>query len=280
MFTRIKNSILTFFREETFKERSERMLPGAVIAIIAGTAYLLTSSTINVITLPALHLGLDWGRLLLNLVEYDLVLALMAALACWFSDDPAGAIGGGVVTIAAYLAYNWIVFRIRGGSPERMVQIFVTAIPLLIGAAVLCWIFRLAVARYLRLRQTEPSGKRSGQLAGWVALVIAAGIFLGFFSRFNQSAQAAILTMEQRLQAVAGDPSLTSQFPLAEFPDLQAHFGRRFTLYPRASASIPNALDVTIRYDDGYALTCLVPTTDPYVQYFAQCFRGNDVNLP
>ena len=34
MFRRMANSILVFFREETLQERSERMLPGAVIGVI------------------------------------------------------------------------------------------------------------------------------------------------------------------------------------------------------------------------------------------------------
>ena len=86
--------------------------------------------------------------------------------------------------------------------------------------------------------------------------------------------------MDDRLQAVASDPTLTTQFPLAELPALQSHFGMHFVLYPRPSASVPSALDVTIRYAYGYAMTCLVPTADPYVQYFKQCFPGNNVNLP
>jgi hypothetical protein len=86
--------------------------------------------------------------------------------------------------------------------------------------------------------------------------------------------------MQERLQAVAGDPTLQAQFPLAEFPVLQKHFGMHFVLYPRNSALEGSALDVTIRYADGYAITCLVPTNDPYVQYFKQCFEGNDVKLP
>ncbi|HVM73086.1 MAG TPA: hypothetical protein VMT91_15085 [Anaerolineales bacterium] len=280
MFRRVWDSILKFFREETLEERGERMLPGAVIGVAAGAVYTLTLSTVNVITLPALHLGLDWPRLLANLVIYALVLGLVGALAGWFTDDYMGAIGGGIVTILVYLLYNWIVFRIRGGSTERMVQTFITAIPLLIGAMVLCGIFRFVIARYLRLTQTEPARQRPVRLAGLVAAIIAASLLLGLFSRFDENAQKVILAMDQRLQTASSDPKLAAQFPLAKFPELTSHFGKHFTLYPRPSTEMPNALDVTIRYEDGYALTCLVPTNDPYVQYFAQCFAGNNVVLP
>ena len=280
MFRRIVNPIIVFFREETFQERSERMLPGAIIGLLAGSAYVLTRSTINVISLPALHLGLDWIRLLTDLVEYDLALALLGAIAGWFTEDYMGAIGGGIVSILLYLIINWIILRLTGASPERIVQLFITAVPLLIGAMVLCGIYRFAVGRYLRLAQTPPGGKRNGRLAGMIVLVIVVGMLPGLFSRFDQNAQNVILAMDQRLQAVASDSSLKTQFPLAEFPALQGHFGTHFVLYPRASASVPNALDVTIRYADGYSLTCLVPTDDPYVQYFKQCFPGNNVKLP
>ncbi len=280
MFKRIANSIIVFFREETFKERSERMLPGIIIGAIAGSAYVLTVSTINVISLPALHLSIDLGRMLTDLVRYDLALALIGAAAGWFTEDYMGGIGGGIVTILAYLIVNWIIFRVTGGSSERIVQIFITAIPLLVVAMVLCGIFRFAIARYLRVAQTEPPKNRSVRFAGMIMIVVLTGILPGLFSRFDQNAQDTVLTMDKRLQAVASDPTLLDQFPLTEFPTLQDHFGMHFVLYPRASATMGNALDVTIRYADGYTITCLVPTDDPYVQYFKQCFAGNNVNLP
>ena len=280
MFRRMTNSILVFFREETLQERSERMLPGVVIGLILGTAYVLTLSLINVISLPALHISLDWGRMLAALLEYDLALALVGAIAGWFTEAPVGAIGGGIVTILLYLLINWIIIRLTGGSSVRTVQLIITALPLLIGAMLLCGAFRFAVSRYLRVKQTRPGAKRSLQLAGLIAIIIVIGILPGFSASFNKNAQNIVQTMQERLQAVAGDPTLQAQFPLAEFPALQKHFGMHFVLYPRNSSSEGRALDVTIRYADGYAITCLVSTSDPYVQYFKQCFAGNNVNLP
>jgi hypothetical protein len=280
MFRRIVNPILVFFREETLRERSERMLPAAAIGALAGSAYVLTLAAINVISLPALQLSLDWGRMLGNLVVYDLALALIGAIAGWFSEDPAGAIGGGIVSMLLYLVINWLIIRLSGGSAGRIVQLLITAVPLLIGAMLLCAVFRFAVSRYLRLMQAPPGAKRSIRLAGMIVLIIAVGMTPGSFAHFDQNSQNVIMAMEQRLQQAASDPSLKTQFPLAEFPALQSHFGMHFVLYPRPSGSVASALDVTIRYDDGYAITCLVPTSDPYVQYFKKCFLGNNVALP
>ena len=280
MFKRIANPILVFFREETFRERSERMQPAAIMGVIAGTAYVLTLSIINVISLPALHLSLDWERLLANLVTYDLALALVGAIAGWFTEAPTGAIAGGVVSTLLYLLINWIIIRLTGASPERTVQLIITAIPLLLAAMLLCALFRFAISRYLRLMQTSPGPKRRLRLAGMIVLVILIGITPGSFAHFDQNSQNVILAMNQRLQQAANDASVKAQFPLAQFPALQSHFGMPFALYPRPSASQGGALDVTIRYADGYAITCLVSTTDQYVQYFKQCFPGNNVNLP
>ena len=280
MFRRIVNPILVFFREETLRERSERMLPAAVIGALAGTAYVLTLATINVISLPALHLSPDWGSLLVHLVEYDLALALAGAIAGWFTEDPAGAIGGGIVSTLLYLIVNWLIIRLTGNSPARLVQLLITAVPLLIGAMLLCAVYRFAVGRYVRLMQTKPGARRSLRLAGMLVLVILVGMTPGSFAHFDQNSQNVILAMDQRLQAVAGEPALEAQFPLAQFPALQSHFGQPFVLQPRPSASQGSALDVTIRYADGYAITCLVPTNDPYVQYFKQCYLGNNVILP
>lgn len=161
-----------------------------------------------------------------------------------------------------------------------MVQLLVTGIPLLIGAMLLCGVFRFAINRYLRALGGEPIERRKRRAAGWIPIVFLVGILPGAFSRFDQNAQNVILAMDERLQAVASDSTLRGQFPLAKFPGLQGHFGMRFEIYPRASAHVPSALDVTIRYADGYAITCLVPTSDPYVQYFGSCFLGNEVGLP
>jgi len=89
---------------KTLQERSERMLPGVVIGIILGTVYVLTLSLINFISLPALHLGLDWGRMLAALLEYDLALALVGAISGWFTGSSCRAIGGGIVTLIAISA--------------------------------------------------------------------------------------------------------------------------------------------------------------------------------
>jgi hypothetical protein len=274
------NSILVFFREETLQERSERMLPGAVIGVILGTAYVLTLSLINVISLPALQLSPDWGRMLAALLEYDLALALVGAIAGWFSEDPAGAIGGGIVSLLLYLLINWLIIHFTRGSPERIVQLIITALPLLLAAMLLCLAFRFAVGRYLRLIQTKPGAPRRFRLAAMLVLVILIGMTPGSFAHFDKNSQNIIMAMDQSLQAVTSDASLKAQFPLTKFPALQSHFGTPFVLYPRPSSSEGSALDVTIRYADGYAITCLVSTTDPYVQYFKQCFVGNNVNLP
>jgi hypothetical protein len=188
MFRRIANSILVFFREETLHERSERMLPGVVIGLIAGTAYVLTLFLINVLSLPALHLSLDWGRMLAALVEYDLALGLVGAIAGWFTEAPAGAIGGGILTMVLYLLINWIIIRFTGSSPARTVQLIITALPLLIGAMLFCGAFRFAVSRYLRVKQTRPGANRSLRLAGLIAIVFVIGILPGFSASFNKNA--------------------------------------------------------------------------------------------
>ena len=237
MFRRIANPILVFFREESLHERSERMLPAAVMGALAGTAYVLTLSTINMLSLPTLQLSLDWGRMLGNMVIYDLALALVGAIAGWFTEDPAGAIGGGIVSLVLYLLINWLMIRFTGASPARTVQLLITALPLLLGAMLLCGVFRFAVGRYVRLMQTQPGRKRSFRLAGMIVLVILVGIMPGSFAHFDQNSQNVIMAMDQRLQQAASDPNLKVQFPLAEFPALQSHFGMHFVLSPRPSGS-------------------------------------------
>jgi hypothetical protein len=56
---------------------------------------------------------------------------------------------------------------------------------------------------------------------------------------------------------VATDPSLDVRFPIAKVPALKNHFGMSYKLLARVSVFKAGALDIIIRFEDGYAMLAL-----------------------
>ena len=66
MFKRFTQEIVRFYRQETFAERSLRMVPGALYGTLVATVFVLASSVINILFFPGQHLGVDWIRFLIQ----------------------------------------------------------------------------------------------------------------------------------------------------------------------------------------------------------------------
>ncbi|HEX7542024.1 MAG TPA: hypothetical protein VF352_07825 [Anaerolineales bacterium] len=53
-----------------------------------------------------------------------------------------------------------------------------------------------------------------------------------------------------------------------------------YTLYARASAIEADSLDITIRFDDGYTVTSLVPTSSGDAMFLQACNEGTEITSP
>jgi hypothetical protein len=63
------------------------------------------------------------------------------------------------------------------------------------------------------------------------------------------------------------------RLPLKKVPSLQEHFGVDYVFYPRQSSRMVGALDVTVRFADGYVLTCLLPVSSG-TSFITDCSEG------
>lgn len=274
MFERIKKNILYSMQEETLDERRQRMLPGALYGVFAATVYILTLSSINVLTIPGMHLGIDWAHLLTYWIGFGFGLGISGLIVGWFSEDYAGVVSGGVVMTLLLLLGNLIISLLTGQNASLAFQSVVTAIPLVGGAVLLAAALRYVIRRHQKIAETQPAGQRRKLLAGLVGLVFVVSCLPGVFSRYDLSAVAVFKALNNSLQNGASDPHAAARFLDTQLPGLKSHFGAEYQVFPRISVFTAGALDITVRFEDGYSFTCVVPTDAGESTFFTTCNEG------
>lgn len=281
MFKQISDSITKFFHEETLSERSKRMLPGAIYCALAMTCYVLVSSVINVIVFRDLHLAVDWTDLISRWVEYGLALTVAGALVGWFSDTTEGVVWGGILIAATLLIGSLILSLLSGRGNIILGQSIITIIPVLGSGLLVAFVIRMAIKRHTDVKKTTDVKIHRAQLTQLISLVIIVGLLLGVFSLFGNSSQYAIRSLNSTLQNYATDNLIASRFPYDRVPALKQHFGMDYALYARVSNVMSGALDITIRFADGYTVTCVVPQMDRNEQILLDaCSEGRSYRAP
>jgi hypothetical protein len=279
MFGRIKAIFSRTLEEESLSDRNKRMIPGALYAALAAAVYVLTFSTINIILFPGLHIAINWGSFFGYLFGFGIGLALAGAIVGWFTEDYMGVVGGGVIMTLLLLVGNVVVSLVNGDPVSVTAQSFITALPL-VGAAILLALgLRMLVNRHLNILK-EPRESQRKLMAGLVSIVFLVGLIPGIFSLYDHSTQTTLATLNTGLQTNSNDPSLTAIFPFDKIPNWQSHFDKKYTLYPRNSVVSTGSLDVTIRYEDGYTITCLVDTSSGNLGFFKDCSEGTQFRTP
>jgi hypothetical protein len=279
MFKRIAESIKSTFRQETLAERGKRIKPGAIYGILAATVFVLVSAMINTVFFPDLHLGIDWGDLLTRWIEFDIAVAVAGAIVGWFTEDYMGVVWGGVVLTVLLLVGNLIASLVSSSATLTALSI-VTALPLVGAGILLAGGIRMAVNRHLHIQQQESTVIRKKQSWQLIGIIILVGLIPGIFSRFGSSSVYAIRSINESLQKVAADPYYEYRFPLDEVPALKDHFGMSYKLYARTSTSEAGSMDISIRFQDGYTVTCLVPTDSGSATFLHDCNEGTKLIAP
>jgi hypothetical protein len=280
MFKKISAAIQYSIREEDMRDRSARMLLGALYGALIACAYILALSTVNVISFPGYHLAVDWVKLVANLAAFGIGLGLGGVIVGWFTENYQGVVGGGLLMTVLVLAGNVIVSLVSGSSAGGVIQSFITSLPL-IGAAVLIALgLRALINRHINAKKEAPPRRRK-LLAGQVSLVLFVGLFLGFLGRFDISTIKTLQALNDGLQHAKTDPVAAGRFPVVRsLPALKDHFGTDYRLFIRPSISYTGSTDITIRFMDGYTVTCLVSTDAGLQTFFTTCNEGTSVNAP
>jgi hypothetical protein len=280
MFQKMKDRIHYSLQEETTAERSTRMLPGALYGVFAATIYILTLFTLNAITIPGLHIAIDWVHLLTYWIGFSLGLAICGAIVGWFTEDYAGVISGGIIMTILLLLGNLLISLITGENASLVFQSVVTAIPL-IGAAVLIAAgLRFVIKRHLQNAQVKDRRQRRRRIASLIGIVFLVSFIPGFLSRYDSSAVNVLRALNTALQNGGTDQLAAARFSTDQLPGLKDHFGKDFKVYPRISVLAAGSLDITVRFKDGYVFSCVVPTDAGEETFFTTCNEGNRFKSP
>jgi hypothetical protein len=222
----------------------------------------------------------DWISLLIRWLEFGIALALAGVIVGWFTEEYMGIVGGGVVLTILILVGNLIASLFGNGSTTLTVQSFFTALPLVGVCIILAWAIRVAINRHLHIKQQETPRIRRKLLMQLVVIVILVGLIPGVFSRFGLPSEYAIRNLNESLQSTTTYPPLEVRFPLTKVPALKDHIGMDYKLYPRTSSETAGALDISIRFMDGYTITCIVPTESSSALYIEKCNEGTGITNP
>jgi hypothetical protein len=278
MSGRIFDGIKKTLYEETWKERRKRMLPGVQYGILTATVYSITAAVINILFFPDLNLAFDWMNFLGQWLVFTIMLALGGLIVGWFTENYMAIFGGGLVLTVLLFLGNLVGSITRTGSIFFSAQSILTSLPLIGACILLAWAIRAVINRRSQISQQPVAAVRRKMEIQLLVIITMVGLIPGIFSRFGLASEYAIRSLGEGLRTATTDPLAEARFPIESVPELKDHFGQEFVLFPRISRSVSGALDITIRFSDGYTITCLVPTdSDVFLQY---CNPGKQLELP
>jgi len=264
MFENIKK----FYQQESFNKRSERMIPAAAYGALVATTYTLTLSFINAYTFPNLPLGMDWTRMLGMWIRLGAAFALCGAIVGWFTEEYEGIVGGGVIITILLM----ILSLITSGAQKNIltVQSIITTLPLIGVDMLAAWGLRWVAKRHQEIINKEKPELRKKRLTQHMLMVVLIGLIPGALGRMDLPAERTIGHLHELLQAAPSDPAIWSRLPLKQVPELQNHFGVDYLLYPRQSTQSVGTLDVTVRFKDGFTMTCALPVSSE-ISFITEC---------
>ena len=271
MLDSFKKIIEETLRQETLPERSERMFPAALYGALAAVAFVLTLTLVNVYTFLGLPLAADWLTVLGQAVLYGLVFAAIGIIAGWFTNEYAGIAGGGAL-ITALLAIAFL-FQLGADNIGLTTQSILMAIPLFGVSMLVAGALRWAARRHHEIIDKEAPELRSRKLATHILLVLSVGLILGILGRMDYPTERTLAQFHELLQAAPEDASIWPRLPLRQIPALEQHFGTDYRFYVRRSNLAIGAMELTVRFEDGFVMSCLLPTAGG-VNFFTDCMEG------
>ena len=247
------------FQNETLSERSFRMMPAILCSVLIASIYTWVYFLINVYTFPNLPLGMDWPRLLGMWLGFSAGLAALGAIATWFTETHTGIVGGGII----FTLIMTIVFIFSSNIRDSLIFQSLIMGATLMGINVFgAWGFRRMSRQFREAVDQQDQNSRRKALAKFALITILLGLIPGMLGRMGSADVRALMQLHELLQAAPTDPTVWTRLPVRQVPSLKDHFGVPYVMYPRQSVYAAGALDVTVKFNDGFTLSCILSTVN------------------
>jgi len=223
--------------------------------------------------------GVDWRSLLTVWSFFAVWLGVGGAFINWFTQTEESMVTGLLVMTLIALGASALTFE--GGLPAQFGKIFLLALPVLAISLVMTITLRWLGVRHADSFEREQT-LWTKSIVILVAIAIAIGGVTGLgLTRWSEKTFRGIRYVHDRLQTLAVDPVQEEAFfPLNDVPGLTSRLGMPYTIRGRASGQSVTAAEVTVEFNDGYQITCIIlvfPDTTPFLR---ACAEGDEVSLP
>jgi hypothetical protein len=281
MTSKLIQSIRLYLRQETASDRWQRMWICAVVGILAASLYAWTMSTINLITLPSQHLGLDWHRLWFYAAGFSMIAGIEGLFVGWFTEDYEGfSFGWMPVELLLLLGYFVYIFFVT--TDPLAASISIIGLLEMTGALIFLAVFlRLVTKKIIKNYYSEDKTghwKRNSLFITGITFLI---ILIGSLARFDISVVRVLLSFNDSMARVSADASLESRLPLETVPELRSHLGMPYEIYPRPDTAAVGTYVFIVVFSDGFSFSCRVSVTESrQIFNFQDCSKGSDLSFP
>ena len=233
-----------------------RIRRGVLYGLWMGGLFGLAATTVDYFTITTLPLRLEWPAIAARAGLAALLLGGIMAVTNWPHSFWRGTITGAALTVLGALIVLMVQVAPRFESGGVLLLLFLLpayATLTLPFSALLRWIVHTH-ARNLQ----RPGPNRWLTLAGLSALVGLVSLWSGTWLKMSDGALAAARRVETFVNAAlpaASDADLP--YVLKDFPGFRAHAGVPYYLTVQPDPYSLEGFDVTLKFDDGYRLTCL-----------------------
>ena len=229
-----------------------------------GVLYALLAGLADRLLLPDVALRTDWQALLQAVLWTGTGMAVLGALVGAPEQRALGVLGGALASGSWFTARGAMQL---GGSGIVLLYTFIPSITLGVPLAI---VLRLLGDGF------GPAQRSQRAAASGLAILLLAGA-AGAWARMPADAVLAVRKSQALVQQTLAQPG-TAALPLAlrSIPDFRVAASTNFVLEQYSATTGPAAIGVNIRFDNGYAISCLFVSSSalPLCQPELDAFRG------
>jgi len=270
----IQRAILMAYHQEPLSARLQRGKIGVLIWLEIAFLCSVTASLVNPLSLPSLHLFINWTALIQAWLILSIGLSLVGFISGWFTENNGAVAGGGaIVACLVVLVVLAEYSKIREKIPYLSVY-WAVILPVLGASVFLAWVSRALINRVNQLAKEEDKRRRRKGWGVTIGIILALGLIPGLFYRFDLTTIKTLTRVSRGIQYAQNPDQNSFIFPADFKSAVEKRSTMKYSLYSRPSHTSVGFIDVTIYFDDGYVITCLVPTSMDLYDFANRCNEG------